>query len=41
MLCIEELINLEPFQQLSKEQLEWVCDRAQTIELGTVKVKDA
>ncbi|MEH2457838.1 sensor histidine kinase [Nostoc sp.] len=33
MLCIEELINLDPFQQLPKEQLEWVCDRAQTVEL--------
>ncbi|QHG14990.1 ATP-binding protein [Nostoc sp. ATCC 53789] len=34
MLCIEELINLDPFQQLSQEQLEWVCDRAQTVELS-------
>ena len=33
MLCIEELIDLDPFQQLSQEQLEWVCDRAQTVEL--------
>ncbi|WDD36846.1 cyclic nucleotide-binding domain-containing protein (plasmid) [Nostoc sp. UHCC 0926] len=42
MLCIEELINLDPFQQLLKEQLEWVCDRAQTVELcaGNVLVHE-
>lgn len=28
MLCIEKLLTLEPFQQLSHEQLAWVCDRA-------------
>lgn len=28
MLCIDELLTLEPFQQLPKEQLEWACDRA-------------
>lgn len=33
MLCVEELINLKPFQQLPKERLEWVCDRAQRLEL--------
>ncbi|MEH2437582.1 MAG: cyclic nucleotide-binding domain-containing protein, partial [Nostoc sp.] len=38
MLCIEKLINLDPFQQLSKEQLEWVCDRAQTVELRASEV---
>ncbi|MEH2386336.1 MAG: cyclic nucleotide-binding domain-containing protein, partial [Nostoc sp.] len=38
MLCIEELINLDPFQRLSKEQLEWVCDRAQTLELRVSEV---
>ncbi|MEH2318808.1 sensor histidine kinase [Nostoc sp.] len=38
MLCIEELINLDPFQQLPKEQLEWVCDRAQTVELRAGEV---
>ncbi|MEH1968960.1 ATP-binding protein [Nostoc sp.] len=38
MLCIEELINLDPFQQLPKEKLEWVCDRAQTVELGAGEV---
>ncbi|MDZ8221805.1 MULTISPECIES: ATP-binding protein [unclassified Nostoc] len=38
MLCVEELINLDPFQQLPKEQLEWVCDRAQTVELSAGEV---
>lgn len=38
MLCVEELIDLEPFQQLPKERLQWVCDRAQTIELGPGEV---
>ncbi|MGF1939372.1 MAG: ATP-binding protein [Nostoc sp. ChiQUE02] len=38
MLCIEELINLDPFQQLPKEKLEWVCDRAQTVELSAGEV---
>ncbi|MEA5603184.1 ATP-binding protein [Nostoc sp. UHCC 0252] len=33
MLCIEDLINLDPFQRLPKERLEWVCDRAGTVEL--------
>ncbi|MEH2182646.1 ATP-binding protein [Nostoc sp.] len=34
MLCVEELINLDPFQQLPKERLQWVCDRTQTVELS-------
>ncbi|MCC5651649.1 cyclic nucleotide-binding domain-containing protein [Nostoc sp. XA013] len=38
MLCIEELINLDPFQRLPKERLEWVCDRAGTVELRTGEV---
>ena len=33
MLCIEELLTLEPFQQLPKEQLEWACDRANELKL--------
>jgi signal transduction histidine kinase len=33
MLCLEDLVNLDPFQQLSKERLEWMCDRAQIVEL--------
>ncbi|MBE9106335.1 cyclic nucleotide-binding domain-containing protein [Nostoc cf. edaphicum LEGE 07299] len=38
MLCVEELINLDPFQQLPKERLQWVCDRAQTVELSAGEV---
>ncbi len=38
MLCIEELINLDPFQRLPQERLEWVCDRAQTVELPAGEV---
>ena len=33
MLCIEELLTLEPFQQLPRERLEWACDRAHEISL--------
>ncbi|MEH1863066.1 MAG: ATP-binding protein [Nostoc sp.] len=38
MLCVEELINLDPFQQLPKERLQWVCDRTQTVELSAGEV---
>ncbi|MDZ8085106.1 MAG: ATP-binding protein [Nostoc sp. DedQUE12b] len=38
MLCVEELINLDPFQQLPEERLQWVCDRAQTVELSPGEV---
>lgn len=38
MLCVEDLINLDPFQQLAQERLEWVCDRAQTVELGAGEI---
>jgi signal transduction histidine kinase len=33
MLRVEHLISLDPFQQLSQERLEWICDRAQTVDL--------
>ena len=33
MLCIEELLTLEAFQQLPKEQLDWACDRATELSL--------
>lgn len=41
-LCIEDLLQLEPFQQLSKARLEWVCDRAQkvTLQAGEVLVQE-
>ncbi len=32
MLCVEDLVNIDPFQRLPQERLEWVCDRAQTVE---------
>ncbi len=38
MLCIEDLLMLEPFQQLPRERLEWLCDRAQTLTLKTGEV---
>jgi signal transduction histidine kinase len=38
MLCLEDLVNLDPFQQLSKERLEWICDRAQIFELRAGEV---
>lgn len=42
MLCIEEIIALEPFQHLPRERLEWVCDRAQVVELtsGEILVRE-
>ncbi|MBE9179438.1 cyclic nucleotide-binding domain-containing protein [Oculatella sp. LEGE 06141] len=42
MLCIEELTDLEPFNQLPQERLKWMCDRAQVIELhaGEILVKE-
>ncbi|MGH2415817.1 MAG: Crp/Fnr family transcriptional regulator, partial [Microcystaceae cyanobacterium] len=41
-LCIEDLLTLEPFQQLPQERLEWVCERAQTVTLqaGDVLVQE-
>ena len=38
MLCIEEIIVLEPFQHLPRERLEWVCDRAELVELNTGEI---
>lgn len=42
MLCIEELLTLEPFQQLPKERLEWACNRANELFLppGTSIVEE-
>jgi CRP-like cAMP-binding protein len=34
MLCVEDLVNLDPFQRLPQERLEWVCEHAQTVKLG-------
>ena len=38
MLCVEDLVNLDPFQRLPQERLEWVCDHAQTVELGAGEI---
>jgi len=38
MLCVDDLLMLEPFQQLPRERLEWLCDRAQTLTLKTGEV---
>ncbi|MDB9529538.1 ATP-binding protein [Oscillatoria sp. CS-180] len=35
MLCIDELLTLEPFQQLPQEKLEWACDRAKELQIPT------
>jgi signal transduction histidine kinase len=42
MLCSEELLKLELFQKLSPDRLQWVCDRATTIEIakGDILVKE-
>lgn len=42
MLCIDEILALEPFQQLPKEQLEWACDRAKelTLPAGTQLIEE-
>jgi len=38
MACIDEVLALEPFQQLPRERLEWACDRAEKLQApaGTV-----
>ncbi|MGD2184304.1 sensor histidine kinase [Lusitaniella coriacea] len=33
MKCIEELLTLEPFQELPQARLEWACDRAKELQL--------
>ncbi|MGV2831727.1 sensor histidine kinase [Myxosarcina sp. GI1(2024)] len=38
MLCIEEIIALEPFQHLPRERLEWVCACARVVELTTGEI---
>ncbi|VEP17475.1 Histidine kinase with cyclic nucleotide-binding domain [Hyella patelloides LEGE 07179] len=42
MLCIEELLQLELFQQLPESRLNWICDRAEEIKLtkGEVLVRE-
>jgi signal transduction histidine kinase len=38
MLCVEDLAKLEIFQHLSPERLDWVCDRAQKVELAAGEI---
>lgn len=33
MLCVEDLLKLDLFQQLPRQRLDWVCDRAQAVQL--------
>lgn len=42
MLCAESLLQMKPFQALPRERLDWICDRAQHIQLaaGEVLVKE-
>ncbi len=42
MLCSQELLKLELFQVLSPERLNWVCDRAEAMDLkaGEVLVRE-
>lgn len=42
MLCSQELLKLELFQSLSQERLDWVCDRAEAIDLnqGEILVRE-
>lgn len=38
MLCLADLISLEPFDRLPQKRLEWLCDRAQSIKLHAGEV---
>ncbi|HEY9908901.1 MAG TPA: ATP-binding protein [Thermosynechococcaceae cyanobacterium] len=38
MLCIENLLHLEPFNHLPPERLKWMCDRAQTINVSAGEI---
>lgn len=42
MLCTHDLLALELFQHLPKQRLEWVCDRAQAVNLanGDILVRE-
>ncbi|MGB3787151.1 MAG: ATP-binding protein [Phormidesmis sp.] len=42
MLCSESLSRMKPFEKLPPERLEWICDRAEHIQLapGEVLVKE-
>ena len=38
MLCVDDLLSLELFQKLPKSRLDWVCARAQAIEVASGEV---
>jgi len=38
MLCSEALLQMEPFQKLPRKQLDWVCERAEQIQLSAGEV---
>jgi signal transduction histidine kinase len=38
VLCIQNLLALELFQALPQERLEWVCDRAKTLNLAPKEI---
>lgn len=38
MLCVNDLLALELFQKLPRARLEWVCDRAEEIELANGEI---
>ncbi|NET10118.1 MAG: cyclic nucleotide-binding domain-containing protein [Symploca sp. SIO2B6] len=42
MLCVNEILTLEPFQQLPQDRLQWACDRAQQItpSAGTILIEE-
>lgn len=42
MLCAESLLQIKPFEKLPPERLEWICDRAQHIQLtpGEILVRE-
>ncbi len=38
MLCSESLLQMKPFQALSPDRLQWICDRAQHLHLAAGEV---
>ena len=42
MLCAESLLQMKPFQALPRERLDWICDRAEHMQVpaGEIMVKE-
>lgn len=38
MLCIKDLLALELFKYLPQHRRDWVCDRAQAVELSSGEI---